>query len=122
MIFPLLKIWITPYLPNSFRSTNAKKAYRTPSNDFVKISGGGLSGRMRKGSQSAHMTGDNTTFVNDSEEQIVKGDGDVKMEHLECVGGTQRSSNAIVVSKKVSVTIGDRISESEHSAESFHRV
>lgn len=81
------------------------------------IGGGGASSRNRQGPSSVSNITANMTFDNDSEEHIVKGDDDMKMHHI---GSTQRPSNAIVVSKQVSVTTEDR--NSERSAESFQRV
>jgi hypothetical protein len=40
------------------------------------------------------------TFDNESEEHIVKGNGDVKMQRMHTAGGAQRSLNAIVMSKR----------------------
>ena len=122
MIFPLFKTWLAPFLPSNLRSSsNNNKAYKSPGSGFVTIGGGGgASSRSRQGPHtSSHITA-NMTFDNESEEHIVKGNGDMKMQHMHSTGGTQRALNTIVVSKQVRVTTEDY--NSERSAESFQRV
>jgi hypothetical protein len=128
MVFPLLKVWITPLLPSNLRSSsNDKNAYKAGSG-FVMIGGGGpgVSSRRRQGPQSARgddMT--NMTFDNDNEEQIVKPNmrGDVKMQVLHTNGGTMQGAsgpNKILGSRQVNITVED--ASSEKSAESLQRV
>jgi hypothetical protein len=114
-----MKTWLAPYLPTSLRSSSNNKAYKTPgSGGFVTIGGGGAGNSSRnRNPHSAHHISANMTF-NESEERIVKGDGDVKMQDLHANGTPH--PNAIMVSKKVSVTTEDRTSE--RSVESFSRV
>ena len=119
MIFPLLKNWLASYLPSSFSNSN-NKAYKTPGSGFVTIGGGrsggtgGASSRNRAGAQSASHVSANMTFDNESEENIVNRDGDMKMQGLYPAGAN------IVVKKQVSVTTEDR--GSDKSAEYFHPV
>jgi hypothetical protein len=114
-----MKTWLAPYLPTSLRSSSNNKAYKTPgSGGFVTIGGGGAGNSSRnRNPHSAHHISANMTF-NESEERIVKGDGDVKMQDLHANGTPH--PNTIMVSKKVSVTTEDRTSE--RSVESFSRV
>jgi hypothetical protein len=120
MIFPLLKTWLAPFLPTSLRSSSNNKAYKTPgSGGFVTIGGGGAGNSSRnRNPHSAHHISANMTF-NESEERIVKGDGDVKLQDLQANHVVQ-NPNTIMVSKKVSVTTEDRTSE--RSIDSFSRV
>ena len=73
---------------------------------------------------SPHVSAGMTAFENESEERIVKGNGDVKMQDLHGGGdggGAQlrhQGKASIVVSKQVSVTSEDRKSEAS-SKESF---
>ncbi|KAF1958356.1 hypothetical protein CC80DRAFT_534123 [Byssothecium circinans] len=122
MIFPLLKTWLAPFLPSTFRSSSNNKAYKKPGSGFVTIGGGGgsASSRNRQGPQSAHHITANMTLDNESEEHIVKGNGDVKMQHMRAAGGPQRSLNTIIVSKQVKITTEDY--NSDRSAESFQQV
>ncbi|CAO2650809.1 Nn.00g091060.m01.CDS01 [Neocucurbitaria sp. VM-36] len=113
MIFPLFKTWLAPFLPSNLRSSsNNNKAYKSPGSGFVTIGGGGgASSRSRQGPHSSSHITANMTFDNESQEHIVKGNGDVKLQHVH---------NNIVVSKQVSVTTEDY--NSERSAESVQRV
>lgn len=119
MIFPLIKTWLTPFLPRSMRSSSNNKAYKTPEKGFVSIGGGGGSSSNRNGSQKPRHATSSLTFDNESEEHIFKGNGDVELQPLPGAGGTQRSPHSIVVSKQVSVTTEER--NGKQSAESFHR-
>jgi hypothetical protein len=115
MIFPLIKNWLAPYLPSSFSNSN-NKAYKTPGSGFVTIGGGGTDGasaRSRQAQNASHISA-NVAFDNESEEHIVKGNGDVKMTDLHPAGAN------ILVKKQVSVTTEDR--GSDKSAEYFHPV
>jgi hypothetical protein len=119
MIFPLLKVWFAPLLPSSFSNSN-KKAYKTPGSGFVSIGGGrsggtgGASSRNRAGGKTTSHISANRTFDNESEEHIVKRDGDVKMTGLHPAGSN------IVVRQQVSITTEDR--RSNESGEYFHVV
>jgi hypothetical protein len=122
MIFPLLKTWLAPLLPSSLRSSSNNKAYKSPGSGFVTIGGGGgggASSRNRQGPRSVSRVTANGTFDNGSEEHIVKGDGDVKMQEIQTQDDTQRLDNAIVVSKQVRITTEER--GNEQSAHSFLR-
>jgi hypothetical protein len=117
MIFPLLKTWLSPFLPSSLRSSSNNKAYKSPGSGFVSIGGGGASSRNRQGPHSTVTA--NMTFDNDSEEQIIKGNGDVKMRPVHTLNGAQ-PANAIAVKKQVKITTEDRTSG--RSIDSFERV
>lgn len=115
MIFPLLKTWFAPWIPSTLRSSSNNKAYKSPgSGGFVTIGGGGAShgSRNRKDIHSAHHITENMTFDNESEERIVKGNGDMKLQDMD--------PNSIVVSKQVSVTTEERTGDRRINA--FHRV
>jgi hypothetical protein len=128
MVFPLLKIWLKPWLPTTMNSASNRKAYKAHGSGFVSIGGGGASAsnRSRPGAASRDVSR-NMTFDNESEEQIVKSDADIKMQPLQTGGGTQRSlrKNDIMVSTHVTVTREDAIedvredSSSHKSGKSF---
>jgi hypothetical protein len=119
MIFPLLKNWFAPFLPSSFSNSN-NQAYKTPGSGFVSIGGGrsggtgGASSRNRAGGKTTSHISANRTFDNESEEHIVKRDGDVKMTGLHPAGSN------IVVRQQVSITTEDR--RSNESGVYFHPV
>ncbi|KAF2657114.1 hypothetical protein K491DRAFT_691312 [Lophiostoma macrostomum CBS 122681] len=123
MVFPLLRVWITPFLPSNLRSSSNNKAAYKPGSGFVTIGGGGpgASNRSGPGSQSARDVMTNMTFDNDSEENIGPN-GDMKMQILHTADGRQRalSPNEIVVSRQVNITVED--ASSEKSTESFQRI
>jgi hypothetical protein len=105
MIFPILKVWLGPYLPSNLWSSNNSKAYKTPRSKFLTIGGSGASSRNRHGSQTTpRHTTDIGTFENDSEEQIFAKSDDLKMHDVPPAHDKRRLSNAIVVSKQVSIT------------------
>jgi hypothetical protein len=105
MIFPILKVWLGPYLPSNLWSSNNSKAYKTPRSGFLTIGGGGASSRNRHGSQTTpRHTTDIGTFENDSEEHIFAKSDDLKMHDIPPAHDKRRLSNAIVVSKQVSIT------------------
>jgi hypothetical protein len=105
MIFPILKVWLGPYLPNNLWSSSSSKAYKTPRSGFLTIGGGGASSGNRHGSQTTpRHTTDIGTFGNDSEEQIFAKSDDLKMHDVSPAHDKRRLSNAIVVSKQVSIT------------------
>jgi hypothetical protein len=110
MIFPLLKTWFAPWIPSTLRSSSNNKGYKSPGSGFVSIGGGGQSKGSRQGPHSAHHISANMTFDNESEERIMKGNGDMKMQDMEAVNRA-RSPNAIVVSKQISVTTENRSSD-----------
>jgi hypothetical protein len=117
MIFPLLKTWLAPFISSTLGSSSNNKAYKTPGGGFVTIGGGGgASSRNRQG--TCNITA-NVSFGNESEEHIVKGKSDVKMQPIHG-DSKQHSLNAIVVSKKVSITTEDF--DSKGSAETFQPV
>jgi hypothetical protein len=124
MIFPILKVWLGPYLPSTLWSSSNSKAYKTPRSGFLTIGGGGgdaASSRNRQGSQTnARHTTDIRTLENDSEEQIFTKNDDLQMLDMPTAHDIQRPSNAIVVSKQVSITTEDRFSK--RSAEPFQQV
>jgi hypothetical protein len=119
MIFPLLKNWFAPFLSSSFSNSN-NKAYKTPGSGFVSIGGGrsggtgGASSQNRAGGKTASHISANRTFDNESEEHIVKRDGDMKMT------GPHPAGSNIVVRQQVSVTTEDR--RSNESGVYFHPV
>lgn len=119
MVFPLLKTWLEPFFPSRTSSNTHGKAYKIPGSEFVTIggSGGSASSRNRKGPRSASYITDNVTLDNESEECIVNRDSDVHMQHMHTTGETQRSSNAMIVSKQVSLETKD--CSSEQSAAPF---
>ncbi|KAJ4346488.1 uncharacterized protein N0V89_010417 [Didymosphaeria variabile] len=122
MVFPLLKIWLKPWLPSTMNSSSNRKAYKynAHGSGFVTIGGGGASAsnRSRPGPQSRDASR-NMTFDNESEEHIVKPGAEIKMQSLQTSGGTQRSLNGkdIVVQTHVSVTTED--ANSQKSGKSF---
>jgi hypothetical protein len=107
MTFPLLKTWFAPLLPSSLRSSSNNKAYKSPGSGFMSIGGGGASSRNRQGPQSTVTA--NMTFDNDSEERIIQGNGDVKMQDMHTSDGAP-PTNAIVVKKQVKITTEERTS------------
>ncbi|KAK7183376.1 hypothetical protein DPSP01_000494 [Paraphaeosphaeria sporulosa] len=122
MVFPLLKIWLKPWLPTTLNSSSKGRAYKAHGSGFVTIGGGGASasGRSRPGQQSRDASR-NMTFDNESEEHIVKGGTAIP---LQSVGGTQRSlkKNDIMVSTHVTVTRTDATKDdasSQKSGKSF---
>jgi hypothetical protein len=119
MTFPLFKTWLAPVISSTIRSGSNSKALRTPGGGVVTIGGGG-GGASSRNRQSAHHVTANMTFDNESEENILKGDGDVKMQHINTAGVIQQSPNSIVVSKQISITTED--CDSERSAHPFQRV
>jgi hypothetical protein len=105
MIFPILKVWLGPYLPINLWSNSNSKAYKTPRSGFLTIGGGDASSRNRHGSQTtARHTTDIGTLGNDSEEHIFAKSDDLKMHDVPAAHEKRRLSNAIVVSKQVSIT------------------
>jgi hypothetical protein len=109
MIFPILKVWLGPYLPSNLWSGSNSKAYKTPRSGFLTIGGGDASSRNRHGSQTtAHHTTDIRSLDNDSEEHIFAKSDNLKMHDVPAAHGKRRLSNAIVVSKQVSITSEDR--------------
>lgn len=117
MVFPLLKVWLKPWLPSTMNSNSNKKAYKYNGHGsgFVTIGGGGVS---RTGQQSRDASR-NMTFDNESEEYIVKPGDDLKMQPLQTSGGTQKSLNRkdIMVQTQVSVTTEE--AGSQKSGKSF---
>jgi hypothetical protein len=124
MVFPLLKIWLKPWLPTTMNSGSNRKAYKAHGSGFVSIGGGGASAsnRSRPGVQSRDVSR-NMTFDNESEEHIVKSDAEIKMQPLKSAGSMQRplQKNDIMVSTHVTVTRGDATEDasSQKSAKSF---
>lgn len=117
MVFPLLKIWLKPWLPTTLNSNSKSRAYKAHGSGFVTIGGGGASASNRSRPQQSRDASRNMTFDNESEECIV---GDVKMQRLPSVGGgTERilNKNDIMVSTHVSVTRAD--ADSQNSAKSL---
>lgn len=104
MIFPLLKVWFAPILPTTFRSSSNNKAYKSPSSGFVTIGGGGGSSHAKRTPRTGTIITANMSFDNESEERIVKENGDMRMQDLDTKAEAQRAQGAIVVSKQVSVT------------------
>jgi hypothetical protein len=120
MIFPLLKIWLGPFIPSTLRSSSNNKTYKARGNGFVTIGGGGASSRNRQGSQGVRSSTIKMTLDNESEEHIVKGNDNIRMQNMRTADGRQPLANAIVVSKQISITTAD--CSSERSAESFKQV
>ncbi|KAF1925977.1 uncharacterized protein M421DRAFT_423259 [Didymella exigua CBS 183.55] len=102
MIFPLLKIWLQPFLPSTLRSSS-NKAYKTPGSGFVTIGGGGASSHANKSPWSGARISANINLDNESEERIIE-ENDIKMQHLHSPAESQRPQGGIIVSKHVSVT------------------
>lgn len=103
MIFPLLKVWVQPFLPSTLRSSSNNKAYKTPGSGFVTIGGGGASSHANKTPRNGSRISVNMTLDNESEERIME-DNDVKMQYLRSPTSPRRLHGAITVSKEVSVT------------------
>lgn len=100
MISPLLRTWFAPLMPNSRRSSD--EAYNSPGSGFVTIGGGGASKGSRQGVRTVSRITANITFDNESEECIILGSQDIKLQSL--CSHEKTSSNAIMVLKEVSVT------------------
>ncbi|PVH99944.1 hypothetical protein DM02DRAFT_728888 [Periconia macrospinosa] len=120
MIFPLLKNWLSPFIQSTIRSSSNNKAYKSPGSGFVTIGGGGASNKSksRPDPHSEHDDSGNTTFYNESEENIVKGD-DVQLQNMELASASQRTPNGIMVSKNITV-ISDY--DDERNLEPFKRL
>ncbi|CAG5169333.1 uncharacterized protein ALTATR162_LOCUS7028 [Alternaria atra] len=105
MIFPLLKNWLTPFLPSTIGSSNAEP-YKPSGSGFVTI-GGGASKQSRSAPHSARYLSTSLTFDNESEEHIVEG-GDVNLHRMQSTVGQKHGMHVIVVSNQVSITSEDR--------------
>ncbi|QUC19227.1 uncharacterized protein UV8b_03468 [Ustilaginoidea virens] len=100
MLFPLFRVWLTPFCGNLLRSS--KKSCKTPTG-FVSIGGGGPAStpRNRSGPRTANPITENMTF-SESEERIVD---DVKLENVQ---KEYKPPNTIVVSNQVEITHSNR--------------
>ncbi|KAF2445832.1 hypothetical protein P171DRAFT_431224 [Karstenula rhodostoma CBS 690.94] len=120
MVFPLLKIWLKPWLPTTLNSGSNRKVYKAHGSGFVSIGGGGASAtnRSRPG-QPSRDASRNMSFDNDSEEHIVRSEAGINLRSLQTVGGTQRSlkKNDIMVSTHVTVTRADASSREDASSQ-----
>ncbi|KAI4673384.1 uncharacterized protein J4E88_008997 [Alternaria novae-zelandiae] len=108
MIFPLLKNWLTPFLPSTIGSSNAK-GQEPPGSDFETIGGGsGPGGKRasRKAPHRARYTFGGLTLDNESEEDMIKGH-DVAMHRMQRNDLEADRKNTIVVCSEVSVTSED---------------
>lgn len=108
MIFPLLKNWLTPFLPSTIGSSNAK-GQEPPGSNFETIGGGSGPGGKRASRRAPHRarhTFGGLTLDNESEENMIKG-GDVAMHRMQDNAVKSDGRNVIVVSNEVSVTSED---------------
>jgi len=108
MIFPLLRNWLTPFLPSTIGSSNAK-GQETPGSDFETIGGGSGPGGKRASRRAPHRarhTFGGLTLDNESEEDMIKGD-DVAMHRMQRNDLEADGKNTIVVCSEVSVTSKD---------------
>jgi len=107
MIFPLLKLWLTPLFGSAMRSS--QKTYKMPTG-FRTIGGGGgeSHSRNRRGPPSANPITANSTTFSESEERMVD---EVKMQDLKAFAAPasdNRPPDGILVSNQVEVTHEDR--------------
>ncbi|KAH6879308.1 hypothetical protein BKA58DRAFT_453594 [Alternaria rosae] len=105
MIFPLLKNWLTPFLPSTIGSSNTK-AQEPPGSDFETIGGGSGPGGVRANRRAPHRTRHpfgGLTLDNESEEDMIKGD-DVAMHRMQADFNKSNGKHVIVVSSEVSAT------------------
>lgn len=105
MIFPLLKNWLTLFLPSTIGSSNTK-AQGPPGSDFETIGGGSGPGGVRANRRAPHRTRHpfgGLTLDNESEEDMIKGD-DVAMHRMQADSNKSNGKHVIVVSSEVSVT------------------
>lgn len=121
MVFPLLKIWLKPWLLSTMNSSSKGRAYKAHGSGFVTIGGGGASASSRSRPQQSRDASRNMTFDNESEEQIVNPNAAIP---LQDVGGMQRplNKNDIMVSTHVAVARTDARREegsSQKSGNSF---
>ncbi|KAI4706358.1 hypothetical protein J4E89_009092 [Alternaria sp. Ai002NY15] len=108
MIFPLLKTWLTPFLPSTIGSSNAK-GQEPPGSDFETIGGGSGPGGKRASRRVPHrarQTFGGLTLDNESEEDMIKED-DVAMHRTQRNDLEADGKNTIVVCSEVSVTSED---------------